>query len=329
MKVIIPLAGKGTRLRPHTHTKPKPLIHIAGKPVLGHIIDKLEKLPIEEIVFITGDMEDQIKTYVTKNYPYKTAFIKQEKRLGDGHAISLAKEHIDKDVLVIFVDTLFDTDLSILNNFTDDGIVWTKEVEDYQRFGVVVLNPEGHITKVVEKPTEPISKLCIIGLYYFKDGVNMMNTLHDNIKKGVKSKGEFRLADAIETMITQGKKIQAPTVNVWADCGKPETLLETQQWLLDNGKHAVEPVENSVIIPPVYIEKGAQIQNSIIGPYVSIASGVQVKNTIIKNSIITNNAIVQEAQLKDSIIGEDAIVKYYSHKLNVGDHSEIIHENHN
>jgi len=168
MKVIIPLAGKGTRLRPHTFSKPKPLLRVAGKAVLGHIIDKLKPLDVEEIIFITGDMQEKIKEYVNSNYKYKARYIKQDELLGDGYAINLAKEYVKEDVLIVFVDTIFETDLSKIKNVKSDGVVWVQEVDDPRRFGVVVLKND-HIEKIIEKSDEPISNLAIIGLYYIKN----------------------------------------------------------------------------------------------------------------------------------------------------------------
>jgi len=322
MKVIIPLAGKGTRLRPHTFSKPKPLLRVAGKAVLGHIIDKLKPLDVEEIIFITGDMQEKIEEYVSSNYKYKARYIKQDKLLGDGYAINLAKEYVKDDVLIIFVDTIFETDLSKIKKIKSDGVVWVKEVDDPRRFGVVVLKND-HITKIVEKPDEPISNLALIGLYYIKNSSLMFHCLDEIIKCNLRSKGEFRLADALGLMIKNGAKLNALEVDKWLDCGKPETLLSTNRYLLKNGFNKEIKTTNSVIISPVYIEDKVKIENSIIGPYASIASGCVIKNSIVKDSIVGENAIIENAALNKSLVGDSALIKDTFRKVNVGDNSEI------
>jgi len=322
MKVIIPLAGKGTRLRPHTFSKPKPLLRVAGKAVLGHIIDKLKPLDVEEIIFITGDMQEKIEEYVSSNYKYKARYIKQDKLLGDGYAINLAKEYVKDDVLIIFVDTIFETDLSKIKKIKSDGVVWVKEVDDPRRFGVVVLKND-HITKIVEKPDEPISNLALIGLYYIKNSSLMFHCLDEIIKCNLRSKGEFRLADALGLMIKNGAKLNALEVDKWLDCGKPETLLSTNRYLLKNGFNKEIKTTNSVIISPVYIEDKVKIENSIIGPNASIASGCVIKNSIVKDSIVGENAIIENAALNKSLVGDSALIKDTFRKVNVGDNSEI------
>ena len=322
MKVIIPLAGKGTRLRPHTFSKPKPLLKVAGKAVLGHIIDKLKPLDVEEIIFITGDMQEKIEEYVSSNYKYKAKYIKQDELLGDGYAINLAKEYVKEDVLIVFVDTIFETDLSKIKSVKSDGVVWVKEVDDPRRFGVVVLKND-HIEKIVEKPDEPISNLALIGLYYVKNSSLMFHCLDELIKCNLKSKGEFRLADALGLMIKNGAKLNALEVNKWLDCGKPETLLSTNRYLLKNGSNKEIKTKNSVIISPVYIEDKVKIDNSIIGPYASIASGCVIKNSILKDSIVGDNAIIENAALDKSLVGDTALIKDTFRRVNVGDNSEI------
>lgn len=322
MKVIIPLAGKGTRLRPHTFSKPKPLLRVAGKAVLGHIIDKLKPLDVEEIIFITGDMQEKIEEYVSSNYKYKARYIKQDKLLGDGYAINLAKEYVKDDVLIIFVDTIFETDLSKIESVKSDGAVWVKEVDDPRRFGVVVLKND-YIKKIVEKPDEPISNLALIGLYYVKNSSLMFHCLDEIIKCNLKSKGEFRLADALGLMIKNGAKLNALEVDKWLDCGKPETLLSTNRNLLKNGFNKEIKTTNSVVIGPVYIEDKVKIENSIIGPYASIASGCVIKNSIVKDSIVGENAVIENAALNKSLVGDSALIKDTFRKVNVGDNSEI------
>jgi glucose-1-phosphate thymidylyltransferase len=325
MKVIIPLAGKGTRLRPLTHTRPKPLIPVAGKAVLGHILDRLSSLDISEVIFIVGDMWDQIKHYVDNNYLFNTRYIEQKELLGDGFAINLASEFIDEDVLIVFVDTIFETDLKIIENTKEEGIIWVKKVDDPERFGVVVLDDKGYISKIVEKPEKFVSDLAVIGLYYFKDYKKMLEALKHVIYGKITSKGEYRLADTMQVMIEKGSKLKAVNVDEWLDCGKPETLFSTNRFLLDHGYSKSIKTVNSVIVPPVHIADNVKISNSIVGPYVSIAEGSEIKNAIITNCIISENSLVEDVVLSESIIGKDAVVKDFFKKLNVGDHSEVIY----
>ena len=324
MKIIIPLAGKGTRLRPHTYAKPKPLVKVAGKAILGHILDKIKILNPEEVIFITGEMDDQIKDYVSRNYDFNTSYFNQIEQLGDGHAVFHAKEKIDSDVLIAFNDTLFEADLTQINNLDGDGMIWVSKVDDPSRFGIVTLGEGKVIKSIVEKPENPPSDLAIIGLYYFKDGVGLFDYLDKIIKENITSKGnEYRLADAMQQMLKDGKKLIAGDVKKWMDCGSPENLLETNHYLLDHGINKEIKMENSIVIPPVYIEDGAKIENSVIGPYVSIAAGAEVKKAIVKNTIIGENAIVEDAKLKASLIGDNACVVGMFKKLNLGDNSEI------
>jgi glucose-1-phosphate thymidylyltransferase len=322
MKVIIPLAGFGTRLRPHTYTKPKPLVSVAGKPVLGHILDKLTDLDIEEIIFIVGYLGDQIRDYVTANYHFHARYIEQKELKGQAHAIYLAKEHIAGPVLIIFVDTIFETDLSAVAQESADGIIYVKEVDDPRRFGVVMLE-NGFITKLVEKPALPVSNLAVIGLYYVKNSQMMIECIDELIRKDIKTQGEYFLADAFQLMIDRGAKFIARTVEVWEDCGKPETVLHTNRYLLEHGGAQEIETENSVLIPPVYIEKTAVIKDSVIGPYVSVAGGAVIIRSIIRDSIINEFAHIEDANLSQSLIGKDAHVRGSAQKLNVGDSSQV------
>jgi len=323
MKVVIPLAGKGTRLRPHTHSKPKPLMRLAGKTVLGPILDKLKTLPVEEVIFITGDMEDQIKEYVVRNFDFKTRYIKQDELKGDGHAVSLAEKYVDGDMLVIFVDTIFEADLNKIKDIDADGVIWVKATENPERFGVVLVE-NNKITRFVEKPKEYVSNLAAVGMYYFKDASLLFDHLKGTLNEGRTSHGgEHRIADALSRMLEHGVNLTPLEVDVWADCGKPETLLSTNRYLLENGHHRQIPVDNTVIIPPVHIEDGAHIKNSIIGPYVSIGKNCHIENSIIKDSIVDENATIKSAALVKSLVGDSASIHDIFRRLNIGDSSEI------
>src|SRR5919204_5954159 len=236
MQVIIPLAGKGTRLRPHTHLVPKPLLKVAGRPVMDWVMDRLEGLDVSELIFITGHLKEQVEAYARARYRIPSRYIEQKVQDGTAGAINLARPYVHEPVLIIFVDTVFEADLTLINRTDADGIIWAKEVEDYQRFGVVVTDKQGYMTRIVEKPSTPISRRANIGLQYIKD----WRTLFDGIEHVLKSPpgkgGEFYLTDAFQYMVDQGKKLYVAEVGGWYDCGKVDTLLETNEHLLKHGR---------------------------------------------------------------------------------------------
>jgi len=327
MKLIIPLAGKGTRLRPHTLTKPKPLLKVAGKTILDYLLDNVKDLKFSEVIFITGAQKDAIQNYVTSRYKFKATFVEQKIPDGSAGAIKLAKEFIDEDVLILFSDTLFDTDLSVVKvaqkNSSVDGLIWVKEREDYQRFGVVITDTQGFMTKIVEKPQEPISRLANIGMYYVKNYKLMFEGIEYLYKNNINLKNEYYLVDAFEYMIKNGAKIKISNVKGWYDCGRIDSLLETNQILLKKNHKIGSKTKNCVILDPVYLDKGVVIENSIIGPFVSIASGTVIKGSIIKNTIIDSNSVLENIKLRDSLIGESVTLKSHFKKLNIGDYSEL------
>jgi glucose-1-phosphate thymidylyltransferase len=340
MKVIIPLAGLGTRLRPHTHTKPKPLITVAGKPVLGHILDKLTGLDIDEIIFIVGYLGEQIEQYVGANYQFRARYVQQKELKGQAHAIALAGDYVDGPVLIIFVDTIFEADLHQLLQLESDGVIYTKEVDDPRRFGVVTLDAKGFITSFVEKPTTPVSNLAVIGVYYLKDSRALLLAIDELIAQNIQTKGEYFLADALQIMVNRGSKFNAWTVDVWEDCGTADAILQTNRYLLHKLVTNGQIADNSIIIPPVSIAPTAAIINSIVGPYVSIGKGCtivaslvgpyvsladdsEVINSIVKDSIVNRGSHIEEATLSSSLIGDNAHVRGTYERLNVGDSSEI------
>jgi glucose-1-phosphate thymidylyltransferase len=325
MKVIVPVAGKGTRLRPHTHTKPKSLVRVAGKPILGHLIDRIRSLPMEELILIIDPDESKeasIRQFLDTTAPVPVRYVYQMELKGPAHAIFLAREHIDQDVLIIFNDTLFDADLGQIERHQDDGLIWVREVEDPRRFGLVELEA-GHIVRLVEKPEIPPSNLAMIGMYYLKDGPGLMERIARVMREGRTVKGEFYLPDPLQLMLDEGYQLEAAVVQGWYDCGTIEALLDTNRVLLENGHQKVTDTVESVIIPPVCIEAGARIRRSVIGPYVSIAPEAVVERSIIHDSIINEGATVQDALLQRSLIGEHAFVKGGYKRLNVGDSSAV------
>lgn len=323
MKAIILLAGLGTRLRPHTYSRPKPLVNVAGKPVLGHILNGMANLNFDEIIFVVGYLGDQIQDYVSEAYPHLTArYVEQEEMRGQAHAIALARDYIDQPVLIIFGDTIWETDWSRLDRVKGDGLIFVKEVSDPRRFGVVTLH-EGFVTRFVEKPETPISNLAVVGVYYLKDWMGLVRAIDDVLAQDIQTKGEYYLADALELMVARGAKLEAETIPVWEDCGTREALLETNRYLLaKNGPHSPLTIESQVI-QPVYIADSATITRSIVGPYVSISSGAIVEDSILRDCIISEDAHIQNATLEFSLVGKDARVRGAFERLNVGDSSEI------
>ena len=323
MKAVILLAGLGTRLRPHTYSKPKPLVQVAGKPVLGHILDSLAGLKIDETIFVVGYLGDQIEKYVAKNYPQMRArYVEQTEMKGQAHAIQLTKEFIDQDVLIIFGDTIWETDFTRLARVKGDGLIYTKEVEDPRRFGVVLLK-DGYVTKFVEKPATPVSNLAVVGVYYFRDWKRLFQSIDDVIEKNIQTKGEYFLADAMELMIQNGARLEADTIPVWEDCGTVPAILQTNSYLLSKQTNPTPQIQGSVILSPVYIHPSAHIENSIIGPNVSISEGAHIENSILRDCIISERAHIENRILEESLVGKDARVVGVFQRMNVGDSSEI------
>jgi glucose-1-phosphate thymidylyltransferase len=324
MKVIIPLAGKGTRLRPHTHVTPKPMMRVAGKPVMSYVLDELRDLGgIDQIIYITGHLKEKVEDFARKSLDIPSVFIEQKVQDGTAGAIALAKDLVDQPVLIIFVDTIFDADLSVVNRSDADGIIWVKEVEDYQRFGVVVTDQAGNMTQIVEKPSTPVSRRANIGLYYIKNWKLLFEGI-DHVLSSPPNKGEFYLTDAFQYMIDKGAKIQVIDVEGWYDAGKIETMLETNQTMLEKGR-ARRPasVGDSTIIDPVYIEDGVTLTGSTVGPNVSIGKGSEISGSVISHSIVGTGARISGSTISESLIGDDAVLEGVSGMVTVGDNSEV------
>ncbi|MGH7469539.1 MAG: sugar phosphate nucleotidyltransferase [Longimicrobiales bacterium] len=327
MKVIIPLAGKGTRLRPHTYTTPKPLLKVGGKPVMSYILDDLRKLGVSEAVFITGYLKETIEAYVRREYPdFTSHFVEQPVQDGTAGAVKLAEPFIDQDCLIIFVDTLFDADLQMVKRLPADvaGVIWAKEVEDYQRFGVIVTDDQGFMKRIVEKPRDPISKLANIGLYYIKD----WKLLFEGIKSvtgGPKAKGgEFYLTDAFQYMIDQGARIKVVEVQGWYDCGQVETLLGTNRHLLETTRERQPDGGVGVKVkPPVRVAEGVDLDNVELGPNVSIETGCKIANTTLRDTIVGENTTLEDCDLHNSIVGNNVELHGVTGSVSVGDHAVV------
>jgi glucose-1-phosphate thymidylyltransferase len=328
MKVVIPLAGFGTRLRPHTYTKPKPLITVAGKAVLGHLLDKLADLPIDEYIFIVGYLGDQVADYVNHHYKLPAKFIEQKELLGQAHAIWLAREHLQNDpVFVIFVDTLFEGDLTNLEDPSKhDALIFVREVEDPRPFGVVTLDEKGFVTKFVEKPQSMDNRLAVIGLYYFQHSDALMGAIETLMERRIMTKNEYFLADAMQLMVENGQRFVTRGVSQWLDCGKPDTVLETNRYLLGHGHDNSSELPHQdgvVIIPPVNVHPTANITNSVIGPNVTIGANCLIEGCILRDTIIDTGANVRAYLLENSLIGRSATVEGRFRTLNVGDSSAL------
>jgi len=326
MKVVIPMAGYGTRLRPHTYSRPKPLVNIAGQPVLKHVLDSLDGLKVDEYIFIVGYLGDQIREYINENYPdAKAHFVVQEEMKGQSHAIYLAKDYLTGPAVILFSDTLFDADIHAILDSDADGIIYVKEVDDPRSFGVVSVDSDGNITKLIEKPDNFDNRKAVVGMYYLRESEKLMTAIKQQIDDDQIKNGEYFIADALQNMIDKGAKIKTEEVSVWLDAGKPDTVLETHRYLLETGFDNSAELEGdgNVIIPPVYIHPSAKVNHSIIGPYTTISANCDIRHSIIRDSIINEGAKVSDTTLEQSLIGEDATIKGRYHSLNVGDKSSL------
>jgi glucose-1-phosphate thymidylyltransferase len=330
IKIVIPMAGLGTRLRPHTWSKPKQLVTVAGRTVLDHVLDTLASLPEStnvELINIVGYLADQIEDHMRANYPdIPSHFVMQENPKGQSHAISLAKEFLSGPMMVIFADTLIETDLSFLENESADAVVWVRPVPDPRRFGVAEVGEDGCVKKLIEKPDDMSINLAVVGFYYFKRAEDLLSAIDEQMKRGLELKGEYFLADAVNIMLERGLKMRAEKVEVWLDAGTPEALLETNHYLLENGcSNSAEAAkrEGIVIIPPVFIHPSAEVINSIIGPYVSLGAGCHVETSILRNSILEDEAQVKDVILEGSLIGRRAQIQRRTGVVSAGDQTVV------
>lgn len=330
LTVVVPMAGYGTRLRPHTWSKPKPLVQIAGKTVLDHVLDVVATatdLKDCQLAFIVGYLGDQVREHMAEHYPeVETNYYIQKEMLGQTHAIAMAREVIHGPTIVLFSDTIVQDDLSFLLDpeHSYEGVIWVKQVEDPRRFGVVSVGPDGYAADIIEKPDSMENDLAVVGYYYFSRGEDLMAAIDHQLNEGMITKGEYYIADAIRLMIDKGLKLEPKEVDVWLDAGVPETVLETNRYLLANGKNGDEPVKinNGVkIVPPVFIHPDAEVTASVIGPNTTIGPDCQVSYSKIENSIVEAGAFIETSQLRDSLIGERARVIGARGKLDLADDS--------
>ena len=321
MNVIIPVAGEGVRLKPHTHVLPKSLLHVAGNTILGHILESLKPLKISKVVIVLGSKADEITAFC-RNYPLKLKykFVTQHKRLGLGHAIHIGARGLKGPTLVLLGDTIIDHNLKSFCK-QNTNLIAVKKVADPRRFGIVEVK-NNIVVNVVEKPEIPPSNLAIVGLYFFRKIEKAYQALDYIIKKNIRTKGEYQLTDGLERMIKQGERFKTVSITHWFDCGTPDAMIDTNRHLLKT-THYYKKRRNAAITSPVYISDSAVIINSLIGPDVSIGGKVFIRNSIIKDSIINQGALIENSLLSRSIVGQNAVVKSSFKKLNVGDHSVI------
>jgi glucose-1-phosphate thymidylyltransferase len=322
------MAGLGTRLRPHTWSKPKPLVSAAGKAVLGHVLDIVTKAgdPANtELIFIIGYMGEQVKPYMQENYPeIKAHYYVQQEMKGQSHAIAMAREHLHGQTLIIFVDTIVDADLSYLAESEDEAIIWVKQVADPRRFGVVDVGEDGFVKGMIEKPDSMKNDLAIVGYYYFNKGEDLLAAIDAQINNKMITKGEYYIADAMTVMIRNGLKMRPETVDVWLDAGLPDTVLESNRYLLEHGRDNTATVKagNDVTIrPPVYVHPSATLTDCIIGPFTSVGAGCEVRGSTVADSVLEPGAKAINAELKDSILGVNARVENLVGSFNIGDNS--------
>ncbi len=332
MKVIIPAAGAGKRLFPHTFTKPKPMVYIAGKPIIGHILDRMKDVKPHEIIMVVGYRKEQIMSYMDRNYSdiFNIKYVDQQEQLGLGHSIYAARDEIgDSEIMIALGDMIFKTGYSefydhYLNNGSCSGSIGVREVDDPGKYGIVELEGE-YISKMEEKPFRPSSKLGIAGVYFIRETEVLLSILEEMIRNERRTQGEYQLTDALQEMVNRGYRLRTFPVSDWYDCGHQESLLETNRVLLDEKEDIdrVYEMKDSVIVRPVAIGDNVSIINSVVGPHASIASDSIIESSIISDSVIGSRSHISKVNLQRSIVGDDASVHGKHNSLNIGDMSSI------
>lgn len=334
MKIIIPMAGRGSRLRPHTLTVPKPLVPIAGKPIVQRLCEDIVKLydgKVEEIAFVIGDFGKEVEAHlkeVAEGLGAKGSIYYQDSPEGTAHAIWMARESMDGEIIIAFADTLFRANFTI--DRSKDGAIWVKSVENPSSFGVVTLNEDGIIKELVEKPQDFVSDLAIIGIYYIRDGAALREEIRHIIDNDLREKGEYQLTNALENLKAKGAQFLPGKVDDWMDCGNKHHVLDTTEKILQYDTSDGAPLiaddlvkVNSVVIPPCHIGSNVKLENSVVGPYVSIGNNTTVSNSVIQSSIIGMDSQVAHANLRNSMVGNVAVVEYPAQNLDIGDYCRV------
>jgi glucose-1-phosphate thymidylyltransferase len=335
MKIIVPMAGMGKRMRPHTLTVPKPLVPIAGKPIVQRLVEDIAKVcgePVEQVAFIIGNFGEAVEkslVRIAESVGAKGTIHYQDQPLGTAHAVMCAKEALEGNVVVAFADTLFKADFTL--DASRDGIIWVQQVEDPRPFGVVKLNDQNQITEFVEKPEHFVSNLAIIGIYYFKDGAYLRSELQYLLDNDIKDKGEFQLTNALENMKNKGTKFVPGQVTEWLDCGNKDATVFTNQRYLEylaerkeNLVDASAQIVNSVVVQPVYLGKNVKLRNAVVGPHVSVGNGTTISDSVVKNAIIQENTTVNNANISNSMLGNFVKFEGKPSDLSVGDYNVIL-----
>jgi glucose-1-phosphate thymidylyltransferase len=325
MQAILPLAGKGTRLRPLTHTRAKPLLRVGNRTVLDRVLDLLAEAGVDEVIGITGHLKESIERHLAAAHPaLRFTAVEQVEQLGTADAIRLAEPYVDGPVLIVFVDTLFEADLGLISrNPKADGIIWAKEVDDYQRFGVIIHDEDGYMQRIVEKPSEPISRLANIGVYYIRDHERLFEGIHHVMAQPPRL-GEYFLTDAFQYMIDGGARILTAEVAEWWDCGKPETLLDTSARVLAAGDtRAPAAGEDVEITGDVCVADGVTFEQSEIGPNVSIGGGSSIRRSSLRDCIVGEHVTLEDCRLRDSLIGDHVEAVGLRGRVHLGDHTMI------
>ncbi len=329
LSILIPMAGLGSRLRPLTWSRPKPLLSLAGATVLDHLLAMFKTYPdqdaLEYVFIMSPGQESVIKSFMQKHHPDKTVnYVEQRTMRGQSDALWQARGFMDGPILSIFSDTLIDSNFSNLPNETADAVAWVKPVPDPRRFGVVEIDSTGFVTRLIEKPNEMQNNLAVVGCYYFKEGKELTKAIKEQMARNIALKGEYFLVDALNILLEDGVKMRIEQVNTWLDAGTSEALLDTNRYLLEHGRDNIRDgliLEDSVVIPPVYIHPEARVTNSIIGPFSSIGANCVVQNSSIRDSILSPGAHVSNSHLDASLIGYDCVINSLSGKFNLGDNS--------
>lgn len=322
MDVILPVAGLGTRLRPQTWSKPKPLVGLAGKPMLAHVLDRVMPAKPDQLIFITGFLGEQIEEWARANYDLPMTFVQQPHMLGQTDAIIRTRDFVKHDALILFPDMIFEADFTALEGIDADAVAFTKEVEDPSAYGIAVIEND-RVSQLIEKPEEAVSNLAVIGIYYIKQMERLYAAIDEQMEKGIKTKGEYFIADAIQLMIDGGAKVITAPVEVWEDCGNAEALLSTNQYLLDRMELARPAQEGATVIQPSYVSESATLERAVVGPYASIGAHVTIRDAVVRDAVLEDGASVEGAVLAHAVVGRGASVSGRPLELNASDLSKI------